>query len=161
MEFIRQYLLRLVICAFAASVAQTLVVQPRLRQIVRLCAACLLTVATLQPLVSLDISSIPELWQEPWSEASDPAQTAKEKNEALLASLVQEQTETVVREKLSALGIEANFTLSLRMDESVGAPVPWEITLYTACTGEQKTAMTAFLRDELGIPEARQEWRSP
>lgn len=157
MTEIRWYLLRLVICAFAASVAQTLVVQPKLRRVVRLTAACLLAIVALQPLVTVDLASIPEVLQQQLPE--NPTETAREKNNALLESLIRQQTEAAIREKLDAIGIEADFTLGLQYDADVGAPVPWEISLQARCTDEQAVAMIAFLRDELGIPEARQDWR--
>lgn len=158
---IRGYLLRLVGCGFVAAMACALVIQPRLKRIVRLCAGCLLALVALQPLITLDLSALPEQMERQLEAVPDPAQTAKEKNAELLEEMIRAQTEQAIRNELDTLGMDAEFVLTLQYRQELGASVPWSVAVTSRAEPAQKAAFAAYLTDELGIPPERQEWRSP
>lgn len=158
MTELRAYLLRLVCCAFAATLAAAFVQQPRIARIVKLCGGCLIVLAALQPLVGLDLSALPELLPEPVQNAQDSAAAAKEQNDALLHDLIQQQTEDYLDTYLEKQGVFAQYTLRLRYDEGIGAPVPWSIAIQCDCDPALREQISGMLQNELGIPKERQEW---
>ena len=160
MSAVRDYLLRLTACAFLVSLAAMLVSQEKLRRIVKLVGACLIAVAALQPLIGLDLSALPELVA--WT---DPARTeaiaeAKAKNDALLEQLIRTQTEEALQQALDEQGIAVDFSLSLRYDDALGLPLPWQIRLSGVCSESEQAQLRELLRDTFGIPEERQVWSS-
>lgn len=156
----RGYFLRLTACAFLVTLLSALVRSDRLRPIVRLCGGCLTVLIALQPLVGLDFSRLPDLLYPYGLSQQNLADEARRKNDALLESLIREQTEQAVYTLLEAQNASLEFDLKLQMDQAVGAPVPWAITFYGNCSQEQKDAIAAYLRDSLGIPEERQAWKA-
>lgn len=157
----REYLLRLTACAFLVTLAASVVTQPRLCRIVKLLGGCLLALTALQPLVGLDLNALPDVLYPYGLSEQNAIDDAQRKNAALLESMIREQTEQTIRTRLKAEGIEASFHLTLQMDASVGAPVPWAILIKTACSEAQKQSFSVWLSQELGIPAERQQWRAP
>ena len=161
MDYLRSYLLRLVACSFLVTLSASLVTQPRLHRLVKLCGGCLLAIIALQPLVHLDFSRLPDLLYPYGLSQQNAVDEAKRKNEELLENLIRSQTEEAIQKELEALGIDGRFQLTLRMDRSVGAPVPWAVTLYADCTESQRAALSDYLMETLDIPKERQVWNDP
>lgn len=157
MSWLRDYLLSITCGAFAVSLCLALVRQERLARVVKLCGGCLMAILVLQPLLGLPLPEFETLL--PSVVSQDPVQAAAEKNEALLADLIRQQTEQAIRDELVRQGIAADFHLELQMDDAVGAPVPWAIELRSACSEAQRARFSAYLEDALGIPPTRQDWR--
>ena len=161
MDLLRSYLLRLVVCAFLVSLSAAMVTQPRLHRLVKLCGGCLLAIVALQPLVDIDFSRLPDLLYPYGLSQQNAVDEAERKNEALLEAMIRSQTEEAIRQALVEQGIEAEFRLTLRMDRSVGAPVPWSVTVRSGCSDTQRSALSAFFTETLGIPKERQIWTDP
>ena len=160
MSALRWYLLRLVACSFVVALSSALITAPRLQRIVRLGGGCLLALLALQPLFSLDLAQLPDYLYDAGLSQQYFTDQAEEKNAEILEQLIRQQTDQRIEEAFVAQGISADFTLSLHFDERVGAPIPWAIVVQGTYNQAQRQALTAFLRDELGIPEERQQWRS-
>lgn len=159
MSWLGAYLLRIVAAAFVLSLCTALVTQPRLARILKLAGGCFLVLIVVQPLFSVRWEALPDYLQGSELSRQSRLEAAQAKNEALMEALVQEQTETLIADELRRRGMQADVALTLRYDEALGAPIPWSIRLASDCTGDERAAFSAYLRDTLGIPEERQQWQ--
>lgn len=159
MNAVREYLLRLLACAFTVAVASVLVDHPRMGRLIRLCGGCLLAVVALQPLMSVPLESWSAELGNTILPSTDWEETAREQNARLMEQLVLEQTEALIDRELERLGIEGDYTLTLRYDEALGAPVPWSVNVSSSCGVSERYALSTFFSESLGIPEERQVWQ--
>ena len=161
MQMLRAYLLRLTACSFLVSICAALVSQPKLKRLVKLMGGCLLALTALQPLLSIDFTALPDLLYPYGLSQQNAVDEAERKNAQLLEDLIRKQTEASIQDALDEQGIDARFHLTLRMDQSVGMPVPWSVTVYADCDEEKQNLISDFFSSELGIAKERQVWSDP
>lgn len=159
MNGIGAYLLRIVAASFLLSLCMALTRSERLKKILRLSGGCFLAIVVLQPLLCVRLDSLPDPLAGTEFSAQQRLEEAKEKNAALLEELIRTQTSQRIQKELAEEGVHADFTLELRYDEKLGAPVPWSIRIRSACTEAERAAISTFLSESLGIPEERQSWQ--
>lgn len=154
MTAIKAYLLRLVLCGFLVSLAGALLRGKRAARAVTLCGGCLMILTTVRPLLRVDLSRLPDLMT--GMTKAERAEAAREKNDALLRRLVEEQTAAWVEEKGKSLGMQLTCTVTARAES--GAFVPDSLRLTGSWTEDKRAALTDVLSRELAIPPEKQRW---
>ncbi len=155
MSAIKSYLLRLILCAFLLSLVSALPKSRRVGQVLKLCGGCLLILCALGPLLRVELSALPDLVT--GLSRSQRQELARERNEALLARLVAEQTEQWLRARGEALGLAAEYAVQTRPE--AGSFVPDSVTVTGQWTPEQRLVLSREMARELEIPAERQRWR--
>lgn len=156
MTAIKTYLLRLILCGLLVSLTGALPLGKRAGRVLRLCGGCLLLLTAVNPLLRVELSRLPDLMT--GLTGAQRLEEAREKNDALLRELIQQQTVSWLTAQADELGISASFAVTLRPEE--GSFVPELVELRGSWTPEQRAALSLRLEQELGIAPERQIWRS-
>ena len=156
----RAYLLRLTVCAFLVAMLSAFVTQPRIRRIVQLCGGCLLMLAALNPLRLLDLSSLQQTFRGFDGTVQEQLSSAKQKNDKLLEDMIRDRTLKEIETEAAAQGLSLELSLTLRWDDALGMPVPWEITLRGSVDARERERFSAYLEAQLQLPPERQVWQT-
>ena len=151
----------MVACGFLTALAQTLPLNRTGKRSLTLVCGCLTVLAVLRPLSGLRGIALRDLLPPP--ETADPAAvaSAQAENEALLRELIRSQTEELLTGRARQLGADLSFRVELCRDEAAGLDVPWSVEIRGTADEDSRSALAAFLRDEIGIPPERQRWVGP
>ena len=155
MTAIKAYLLRLIFCGFLVSLCSALLRGKRSGRVLTLCGGCLMILTAVRPLLQVELSSLPDLVT--GLTHSEREALAREKNDRLLRSLVEEQTAAWIADRGKELGMEITASVTAREAEA-GTFVPDQAILRGSWTAENREALTRILERDLGIPAARQRW---
>ena len=154
MEGLRQWLLGIVLTAFAAGLARQLAPEGREQAAVRLVGGLLLILAMLGPLgrwdweeLALPAGSFPQAVQD------QTADYEAERTEAL-GAIIAENTAAYIWDKAEELGIPCTVEVTVAVGES-GLPLPDTAIITGAYSGE----LAALIQEEVGIPAEKQIWR--
>ena len=154
MEFLRQWLLGVVGCAFLVSLADQLTPKGAVREILRFAGGLTLLLCMLRPLGTAETDALlPDLGALSGERSAlEEAYSAAFSDD--LRAVIAERTGAYIEDKARALGAEVTAEVTLREED--GAFLPDAAVL----TGEENAALAALLERELGIPKEKQEWRS-
>lgn len=153
MGALRQWLLGVVLTAFAAGLAREVAPKGREQVWVRLVGGLLLMLAILRPLAGL---SGAELALETGSFSRDTqAQTERYRRERqdVLASIIAEKTAAYIWDKAYGLGLQVSVEVTTAAGES-GIPLPDTV----AITGPYSAALAACIEEGVGIPAEKLIW---
>jgi hypothetical protein len=108
------------------------------------------------PIAELDpLAAAQSLAQAGYSDLLSTQMVDLEAN-SLLEGLITDSAEAYILDKASAFGLTVSADVTCRVEDTY--PVPWSVRLEGSPTGQQKKALTEIIREDLGIPEERQEW---
>ena len=155
MNGVKAYLLRLVLCGFLISLSTALLRGKRAGKVVALCGGCLMILTALRPLLRVDLSALPDLIT--GLTQSERQALAKEKNEAILRRLVEEQTVRWLEQQADELNLSATFIVTAEETED-GLWVPTQVAVSGRWTQEQREALQEKIEQELALPPIRQQW---
>ena len=151
MAGVRQWLLGVVLTAFAGTLARQLAVGAKGQAMVRLTAGLLLTLAILRPIASLR-------WEAPaesglLERTEDQAADYRKNQQEALAAIRAEKTGAYIWDKANQLGLACQVTVATAAGES-GIPLPDTVTIL----GPYSPALAACIEKEVGIPAGKQNW---
>ena len=155
MEALRGYLIAIVAACMLAAVAAAMVKNPALSRVVRFVSGVLIALVVVTPLLSLDPSALTQALSEIAGGERAQTQSMEEKYHAQLSAHIKRTTEAYIEAKAAELGaaVQARVTLS---DEDY--PQPVSARIIGTLDVEQTLALSAYMRDALGIAEGRQTW---
>lgn len=153
----KQWMLGIVLTAFAGGLARQLAPKGREEALVRLVSGLLLTLVILQPLGRLWGGA--ERW-EPALEAGGFARQSREqaacyqkKQQQALANIIAEKCEAYIWDKADQLGLACRVTVTTAEGDS-GIPLPDTVTV----RGPYSEALAACIEEEVGIPAENVIW---
>lgn len=155
MTALKTYLLRLILCGFLVTLTGALLRGRKTARALALCGGCLMILTALRPLMQVDLSRLPDLVTG-LTRAEREAE-AREKNDALLRSLVEKQTAEWIEARAAELGLSLQAEVTAEEDRA-GTFVPASVSLSGVWTASQREAFSSILENELAIPAARQRW---
>jgi hypothetical protein len=122
----------------------------------RLGAGLLVLVTAFGPVAELDpLAAAQSLLRSGYSDVLS-TQAVDQAANSLLEELITDSAEAYILDKASALELTISAAVTCRVEDTY--PVPWSVRLEGSPTEQQKVALTETIRQELGIPEERQEW---
>ena len=155
MTSIKAYFLRIIFCAFLVSLTAAILRGKRAGRVVTLCGGCLLILTAVRPLLRVDLSQLPDLVTGMTRTEREAA--AREKNDALLRGLVEQQTADWIDARGEELGMQITSTVTAREAEA-GTFVPDQVVLRGTWTEEGRRKLAEILTQELSLPPAQQRW---
>lgn len=155
MTAFKSYILRLVFCGFFVSLCSALLHGKRASKALSLCGGCLLILTALRPLLQVDLSRLPDLVT--GLSRPEREELAREKNNAILRGLVEEQTAAWIEDRGEELGMQITATVTAREAEA-GTFVPDAVVIRGSWTAEEQTALSEILQRDLELPPTRQRW---
>ena len=154
MAGIRQWMLGIVLTAFAGGLARQLVPKGREQALVRMAGGLLLTLAILRPLTRLDLTQAafhPETLQD---QAAAQAEIYRGEQQDALTRVIEEKTEAYICDKADRLGLTCTVTVTAAAGDS-GVPLPDTVTLHG---GGYSAALASWIEEEVGVPPEKQFW---
>ena len=152
----KAYLIEITAAAILAALIRKLAPKSGAGRGARLGAGLLVLLCLLQPLGRFYRDGT-ALFSRDWGQIDPMAsdEVSKEANR-LMESLITQQAEAYILDKARAMGLEAEVTVTVHLEDRY--PVPWVVTIRGSPTGQQKSALETEIQDALGIPPERQEW---
>ena len=152
----KAYLIEITAAAILAALIRKLAPKSGAGRGARLGAGLLVLLCLLQPLGRFYRDGT-ALFSRDWGQV-DPMASDEVSREAnrLMESLITQQAEAYILDKARAVGLEAEVTVKVHLEDRY--PVPWAVTIRGSPTGQQKSALETEIQDALGIPPERQEW---
>ena len=152
----KAYLIEITAAAILAALIRKLAPKSGAGRGARLGAGLLVLLCLLQPLGRFYRDGT-ALFSRDWGQV-DPMASDEVSQEAnrLMESLITQQAEAYILDKARAMGLEAEVTVKVHLEDRY--PVPWAVTIRGSPTGQQKSALETEIQDALGIPPERQEW---
>lgn len=156
MEGIRNYFLAIVAACMLSVLACALLKNSRIQKITRFIAGILILLTVSAPLLRLDLTGLADRIAELGDRSGFSTQQISKDYQTMLRALVQANMEKYIEAKAEALGgiIQAEVTVG-----SGETPMPESVILTGSMTPAQAQALEDYIRDSLGIPSDRQEWR--
>ena len=148
---VRQWLLGVVLTAFAGGLARQLAPKGRERALVGLVCGLLLTLALLEPLAELEWAAAARDWPGPAQAAL--AESYRQEGQAALSAVIAEKTEAYILDKADRLGLRCAVEVAVSAGES-GIPLPDAVTI----RGGYSAALAACIEEEVGVPPEKQIW---
>ena len=152
----REWLLGIVLTAFAGGLARQLAPRGREQAMVRLVSGLLLALALLAPLAELTGAA----WEGEALEAAAFRQRTREQEalyrknqQEVLAAIIAEKTEAYIWDKANQLGLDCTVSVAAAPGEG-GIPLPESVTVRGRYSGE----LARWLEEEGGIPAEKQIW---
>ncbi len=152
----KAYLIEITAAAILAALIRKLAPKSGAGRGARLGAGLLVLLCLLQPLGRFYRDGT-ALFSRDWGQV-DPMASDEVSREAnrLMESLITQQAEAYILDKARAMGLEAEVTVTVHLEDR--SPVPWAVPIRGRPSGQQKAALETEIQDALGIPPERQEW---
>jgi hypothetical protein len=152
----RAYLIRLTAAAILASLVRRLAPKSGVGRASRLGAGLLILVTAFGPVAELDpLAAAKTLLQSGYSDVLS-TQAVDQAANSLLEELISDGAEAYILDKAGALGLTLSADVTCQVEDTY--PVPWSVRLEGSVTAQEKQALSEIIRQDLGIPEERQEW---
>ena len=152
----QRYLLSVVACALAVSLACSVPQKKSIERIAALLGGVILLTALLRPLLALRVGD-PGAWLERYAPEDSLIDSAVEAQEKESARLISEQTAAYILDKARALGMDPEVEIELAA-LSGHYSYPYRVTLRGAWQPDQRASLGEYISETLGIPEERQIW---
>lgn len=153
MGALRQWLLGVVLTAFAASLAGELAPGGRERGAVRLVGGLLVLLALLRPLAGLGGTAVPAMKADLSGQTQAQAERYRREGRETLSAIIEQRTASYILDKACGLGLECGVEVTVSAGES-GVPLPSGVTI----TGGYSAALAALIEEGVGIPADKQIW---
>ena len=147
----RQWLLGIVLTAFAGGLARQIAPQGKEQAMVRLVGGLLLTLAILRPLAGLGWTELN--WDLGGLEAREQAEAYRKAGQDALSDVIAERTEAYIWDKANRLGLDCQVWVTTAAGED-GIPLPDTVTILGSYSGE----LAVCVEEEVGIPAEKQIW---
>lgn len=147
----RQWLLGIVLTAFAGGLARQIAPQGREQAMVRLVGGLLLTLAILRPLAGLGWADLE--WDLDSLEAREQTEIYRKAGQDALAAVIAERTEAYIWDKANRLGLDCQVWVTTAAGED-GIPLPDGVTIL----GGYSRELAVCVEEEVGIPAEKQIW---
>lgn len=156
MDGIRSYFLAVVAACMLAVLACALLKNSRLQRITRFIAGILILLTVATPLLRIDLSSLADQIASFGDHAGFDSRQVSKDYQAMLRTLVKENTEGYIEKKTEALGGTIRAEVTLGGGEY---PQPVHVVLTGSMLPDAAKELETYIRDSLGIPPEEQEWK--
>lgn len=157
MDIIRSWILSVTVSAILIAAAEALMPAGAVKKVGKLTGGLILTLGIIQPLVSLDYGDLYDLVMAvPVGEVSQEG--LEERTWEPMKELIEQQLSAYIADKGRQLGADCTAQVTCDLAEG-GVPVPTGVTVTGQLTPEQKTALSRYMDQELGLPREVQLYR--
>ena len=154
MELIRGWILSVTVSAILIAAAEALMPAGTVKKVGKLTGGLILILGIVQPLVSLDYEDLYDLVMALPAGAISQ-QTIEERTDETMKGIIEEELSAYIVDKGKELGAECTAQVTCAPDEE-GLPVPVQATVTGRLPQAQKTALSQYMEQELGLPREAQ-----
>lgn len=152
MSFLRQWMLGVVGCALAVSLAQQICDSESMRAAVRFVGGLALVLCMTQPLAGVELGTLETDLQTYRTAAAQREEAFRAEYEAALAKDMAQRTGAYIESRAKELGVPVRAEVCAETVD--GAVRPTRATLY----GAYSASLADWIEQTLGIAKERQQW---
>lgn len=156
-EAVRNYLLSIAAVGLLLSLVQAILPKGAARKSAVMAGSLLLLLTVLSPLARLDYAGIARSISRIQMETETMRTGIEVGNRELMAKIIKQNCETYILDKAEEMGL--SLRAAVTVSEGTDYPYPTAVTMEGSASAAQKQALTKFIVENLGIPEAQQEWK--
>jgi stage III sporulation protein AF len=157
MEFMRSWIISVTVSAMIIAVAEGLMPAGTVRKVGKLTGGLVLMLGILQPIVRLDYEELFLAANGLQSITVESQQDQQERNDALLKSIIEQESSAYVLDKAQSLGCSCAVSISCELGEN-NVPYPERAEIRGLLDEEQRQKMTKLLSEDLGIAKEKQSY---
>ena len=158
MQILRSFLLSVTGGAIICAVALKMPIKGTSAGLLRLICGIFMLLCLLTPLTKLKLHDFTPMTDLYWSEAEQLAAQGENLAHQALSELIKSRAEAYILDKAADLGVSLDVCVSLTSQD---LPVPQEILLTGAVSPYQKSLLTDYIEDNLGIEGGKIQWKQP
>lgn len=157
MEFVRQYLISIIVASVIVGIVSRFINKKNGNfAVIRLICGIFLSFTILNPLFKLKIEKIGDFYIDITENASSFVSEGKEVAVDAAGEIIKEKLQAYILDKASTLQLDVGVELTL--DENL-PPSPQTVTIVGDISPYAKNVLSAFLEKEIGIAKENQQWR--
>lgn len=157
MEIIREWILAVTVYAILIALADSLMPSGAVKKIGKITGGLILMLGILQPMVTMDIESLYRSVNELEGGTASNGAALQAESQALWKSFIEEQLNAYVLDKAKELGADVSVSVQCGSGED-HALCPESVTVMGTLTEKQRSSMTKFLENDLGIQAEKQKF---
>ena len=155
MNFLRQWIFGILICALLVGFFEQLPLTGAMQKMVHFTGGLLLILSILQPISGIDLGELSFDFAAYEEAVAELEADYTEDRQQMLSSGIAERLRAYIEDKASALGLCVQAVVSTEFTD--GIPYPKSVTLY----GQENEALSDWITAELGIAKENQVWKEP
>lgn len=152
-----KYLLSVSAAAMLLGVVQTILPKGAVHRLCTFAGGLLVVIVVLSPVVDVDYDGLARSIMRAANEAIETDITVFSEDNNLMADIIKQKCEAYIWDKANELG--ADLEVDITLSENEDNPYPVSVVLVGSATPQQQFSLSACIRDDMGIPPKRQEWR--
>lgn len=158
MDSIKQYLLSVVLAVIIIGIAKGMIGKksPH-KDVISLMSGLILLLTILIPLKSINWYPYSDYFDEINLDAEYEVILGQQQAQSEMEKIITEQTESYIFDKATAMG--ADLDVSVEIETVNSLPMPVAVKLEGSISPYAKTKMKEIIKNDIGIPEDRQEWK--
>lgn len=157
MDWMRTWLIGIVVAAMVAALADSLIPEGAAKKIGKLASGLLLMTAILQPLLGVDYEDMAGILFKYQMETEGYSAALETENERLIKTIIEEQTSAYIQDKAAQLDISCKAEVTCRKDED-GNLYPASVVVRGDLTQTEIKTLSRTIEGELAISSANQQY---
>ncbi len=155
LTFLRAWLMSVIAASLLLSLLNSLLPEGTPRTIARMTGGLVLLLVILRPVTQLDLSGLDLHYGACTQQINQQIAAYQEENEAQMRTIIERRTAEYISDKARQLGLTCEAAVTAEEQESgVFSPVGATLSI------EKNQELSDYIASELGIPAARQQWKS-
>jgi len=159
MELIRSWILTVTVSAMLIALAEGLMPQGTVKRVAKLTGGLVLMLGILQPLVQMDYDELFIVANGLGEIAVESQEEQEMRNSEAMKTIIEKELSAYALDKAQTLGLGCTVSITCQLGEN-NVPYPDRAVIGGLSGEAQKQTMMRLLREELGIPDARQIYES-
>ena len=157
MDSIKQYLLSVMIVIIIIVIAKGMIGKKSpYKSVVSMLCGLVMLLTILKPLKVTNWYSYSDFFDEVNLDAEYASAFGQQQAQTEMERIISEQTKSYIFDKAAAMGAQLDITVEIETVNNI--PVPVAIKLEGSISPYAKTSMKEIIKNDIGIPEDRQEW---
>ena len=154
MESLKTWIIGITVASMLLGAADTMVTQSGIKRVLRLAGGILLLIVLLGPLAGISGGEVAFTSAGLQQEAEALEEQFRQEQQNTLAAIIAEEVSAYISDKAQTMGISCEVRVETKVGGE-GVPVPVRVRLETPYHPE----LSAWIEEELEIPEERQIWQ--
>ncbi len=160
MDFIRNWLVGLVVTGILVSVARVLTPQGTVRRVVQLGGGLVLLIMVVRPLLVGSFENLSPVQNDYRNATESYQKKAEQAGESVMKKLIEDKTSAYIENEAQARGLSIQARVEAKKNGEGAQPLPDRVRIVTGTAPDRadKDALAAWMERTLGIPESQQRW---
>lgn len=150
------YLITVTAAALICAIAVKAVKNGTIHSLIRLLCGVFMALTVVSPWLKIRIDSLSDITSVIWNDASAAAGTGENLAREAMVSYIKEKTQAYILDKAKVLGVSLDVEVTVSGDD---IPIPEGVIVTGAVSPYNRSILTDYIRENLGIDTEAQIWR--